>query len=100
MEGNALLQLPDGMHVGQIQIIENGLVIGSSLLPSRPVVRCALNHHHRSIAIIAGPCVMRLVRAVVSSFAFVFASSPVATPTASVKSSQSVCQPLWNRGPG
>src|SRR6266480_1976484 len=60
------------------------------LLPCR-VVHCALKHHHRFIAIIAGACVMLLVQAVVSNFSSRFASSPVATPTASAKSSQSVC---------
>jgi hypothetical protein len=67
MEGSALLQLPEEMLIDQIHITENGLVIGSLPPLSRRVVRCVLNHPHRSIATIAEPCEMCPVQAVASS---------------------------------
>jgi hypothetical protein len=67
MEGTALFQLPEGMQVDQIPITENGLMIEVVATLLHRVVQSALNLHRRSIATIAGPCVMSPVRAVMSS---------------------------------
>ena len=67
MEGTALLQLPEGMRLDQIQITENGLVI--EVVATHPTSRCPLCsessssihcHYHRTLRDV--PCAGRQVQ--------------------------------------
>src|SRR5215471_1136988 len=67
MEGVALLQLPDGMLIEQIQIAENGLVI--QVVATTPTSRCPLCaetsssiHCHYQRTLRDAPCAGRRVQ--------------------------------------
>src|SRR5438445_8160596 len=99
MEGTALLQLPEGMLIDQIQITENGLVI--EVVATTPTSCCPLCsepsssiHCHYRRTLRDAPCAGRRVQLLLTIRKFTRTS----IPTARAKSSPSVSLTLWSRG--